>query len=141
MSMPNPQHDQIVRILSKSPICAFPLSMYNVYKRTRYFVHDPALDQHKEIDCLGVYGNEQAVLFGEWQGIEEERPRVSMGRIEACFHAFLVRSATDEEIEEQGSRKVLILLEIENTVCDANEDAKKIVFRLTKNIGYYNPIV
>ena len=136
MSMPNPQHDQIIRILSKPPFAA-----YEVHEGTRYFVDDIEADRDKEVDCLGIYYGDEAVLFGEWQGLENQRPRVSVEQIARCRHAFLVRSATDDEIEQLGGCKVVVLLEVQQRVNDTNGYTQKIIFRTTRNVGGYNPVV
>lgn len=134
MSMPNPQHEQILRIISQVPMP--PYRLHNVYDATRYVI-----EGDKEVDCLGVYDNECAVLFGEWQGVEDQRPRVSVERIAKCIHAFLVRSATDEEMRASGSRKVLVYLEVPTEGMYGTRRVNKVVFRSTEHIGFYNPIV
>ena len=136
MSMPNPQYDQIIRILSKPSFAA-----YEVHEGTRYFVEDIEADRDKEVDCLGIYYGDEAVLFGEWQGLEDQRPRVSVEQIARCRHAFLVRSATDDEIEQLGGRRVVVLLEVQQRMNDINGYTEKIIFRTTRNVGGYNPIV
>ena len=136
MSMPNPQHDQIIRILFKPSFAT-----YEVYEGTRYFIENIETDRDKEVDCLGVYYDDEAVLFGEWQGLEDQRPRVSVEQVARCRHAFFVRSATDDEIEQLGGCKVVVLLEVRQTMENAKGYTQKIIFRTTRNVGGYNPVV
>ena len=133
MSMPNPQYDQILGFLSKRPF-----AFYDLTHVTRYFLEDTA-EGEKELDCLGMYEDMNAALFGEWYGLEENRPSVDVNKLDKCLHAFMTRSVTDDEAT--GFRRAVVLLEVKNVERDPNGYAAKVVFQKSKNIGYYNPIV
>ena len=140
MSMPNPQRDQILRILTNVPLSPshVPLSLYAVHQETRYYI---AEGRGTIVDCLGVYDDDGVAIFGEWQGREDQKPRISLGRIEACMHAFLVRSATDAEEKEFGARRVVVYLKVETAILNETEDCILVVFRPTEKMGCYNPVV
>ena len=131
MSMPNPQYDQILGLLLQHT-----LSFGDVHETTRYFFHD------KELDCLGVYDNGEIAVFGEWMGLDELKPKVSVERIKLCLYAFLVRSATTDEQVATGTSRAIMQLEIERAAyADELGYAERIIFGPKQNIGFYNPIV
>lgn len=134
MSIPNPQHVEIYRILS-----GVPLFHYHLHEKTRYFFN------YGEVMCLGTYGytkNNDVAIFGEWEGPEEGRPYVLVSVINRCTHAFLLRSATDQEIAEYGGRKALVHLEVAQMLymCGTSY-AETVIFRPKSNTGFYNPVV
>lgn len=135
MSMPNPQYEQVLRIVSEvagiDQLASVWLS--DVGNNTKYFVND------EPVECLGLYKNDRVAIFGQWQGSEDQKPVVSAMDIQTCSRAFLVRSRTAEEAYQHAYRKMIVCLGLSGSY--GSSPAERIFFYTTRYLGFYNPVV
>lgn len=132
MTMPNPQHEQVVRILAEVA-GRFPLWLSGVDNKTRYLV-----DHELTVECLGLYKNDGVAIFGEWQGSEDNKPEIPIEDIKACDKAFLVMSTTTQEARQSGCSRAVVCLRMS---VGAFPPTERVFFSTTSHVGFYNPIV
>ena len=76
MTMPNPQKEQIMKIHAENVLRRHSggrssdpyLYGYTVTRETKYTIDG------MNVICLGIYGDLQVAVFGEWQGPPDEQP-------------------------------------------------------------------
>ncbi len=132
MVMPNPQHEQVIRI-SAEVVGRFPLFLSNVDNNTKYLV-----DHELAVECLGLYRNDGVAIFGEWHGTEDNKPEIPVEDIKACEKAFLVMSTTAQEARQSGCSKVVVCLRMS---VGAFAPTERVFFSTTSHVGFYNPVV
>jgi len=130
--MPNPQHEQVVRI-SSEVAGQFPLWLFGVDNNTKYLV-----DHELPVECLGLYKNDGVAIFGEWHGTEDNKPEVPAEDIKMCDKAFLVMSTTAQEARQSGCSKTVVCLRMSVGAFPATE---RVFFSTTNHVGFYNPVV